>query len=248
MAVQRYRTAGDIVNRAAKELGLGTEADPFSSANPDFQKLTQMLTSVGLELADFYEWEHLIREHTFTTVTNQTPYDLPEDFLQMIDQTVWNRTMSQPLAGSLSPQVWQYNKSSQAAGIFAEFRLRTNQIYIGPPDGVQGDQTIAFEYKSRSWVRPAAAGLGNGDSLGPSGADSCDVTGDWPLFDPLLLQYGIKLMWKKDGGFDTTTAEADFMRALNAAQGRTTGTAVLPVTPVTGGGGLIGPSNLPYGS
>ncbi len=110
--------------------------------------------------------------------------------------------------------------------------MRTNQVWVGPPGVVAEGDTIAFEYKSRAWVRPAASGLGNGDTLGVDGQSECIVIGDYPLFDPLLLQYGIKLMFKKEKGFDTTTAEADFLRAMNGAQQRASaGAPAICLTP-----------------
>lgn len=232
MAVQRYKTAGEIINAAAKELGLGAAADPYSSSDVNFQQLTQMLDSVGTELLDHYEWEHLKREHTFTTVLNQSEYDLPADFLSLYEQTAWNRTQQLPLIGPISPEVWQTMVATATAQVSQIYRVRTNQIWIGPPGNIPAAETIAFEYKSRAWVRPAASGLGNGDTLGSTGQDRCVVTGDFPLFEPLLLQYGVKLMFKKDKGFDTTTAEADFMRVLGAAQNRSGGAAsILPIAP-----------------
>lgn len=244
MAANRYKTAGAIVNAAAKELGLGTQTDPFASPDANFQKLVQMLNSLGLELCDTYTWQHLLREYTFVTTANQTPYDLPSDFNGLVEHTAWNRTQQMTLGEPLTEETWAHRASTPGASAFIEFRLTTNQILLAPINAVPGSQTIAFEMKSRSWVRPAASGLGNGNSLGTTGTDECLVTGDYPLFEPLLLQYGIKLAWKKDGGFDTTTAEADFLRVLANAQARTKAAAHLYLTPQRTGP-LIGLHNLP---
>lgn len=250
MAINRYNTAGAIINKASKELGLGTVADPYSSADPNFERLVEMLNSIGLMLLDETDWEHLIRDYSFVTVTNQTPYDLPADYHRMVDQTGWNRTTSFELNGQMSPQLWQARRAQTTTTVFPEFRLTTNQILLAPFNAVIGGETVAFEFVSRAWVRSSASGLGNGNTLGTSGADSCAVSGDYPLYEPLLLQHALKWYWKRDIGADTTTAEEDYIRTLDRVKSRHRGTAALPIAPGPGWGGdrLINGSNLPDGN
>ena len=229
----RYKTAGQIINAAAKELGIGTAVDPFSSASVDFQQLVQMLNSVGLDLADAIDWEHLIREYTFVTVTNQTPYDLPADFMRMVDGTFWDRTSQMRVDGPLSDAEWQARAATPGSTVYVSYRLTTNQILLAPKDTVPGSHTLAFELRSRAWVRAAGTGLGNGNTLGTAAGaqDEAVVIGDYVLFDPLLMQYALKLAWKRDKGFDTTTAESDYLRVLEGAKGRTRAADVLSVAP-----------------
>lgn len=246
MAVERYKTAGDIILGAGRELGLGEVADPFSSSDDNWMQLVQMLTSIGRELADTYVWENLVREHTFSTVGGQSAYDLPADFLAVLDDTLWNRTAQQPLLGPLNAQEWQ---QLQVSGLTVTptlgYRLSANQIMLAPAASVPAAHTIALEMKSLAWARTAAQGVGNGNTLGVSGADECVATGDYPLFDPLLLHFALKLWWKKDKGFDTGAASADFIRVLENAKGRARGARALTV----GGGrrsAFISDRNLPW--
>lgn len=246
MAVERYKTASYIVLKAGRELGLGTVTDPYSSGDDNWLQLTQMLNSIGRELADTYVWEHLIREHSFQTVEDQSAYDLPADFLSIVDDTAWNRTAQQPLLGPLTAQEWQ---QLQVSGLTTTptlgFRLSQNQIMLAPTDSVPAGQTITFELRSLAWVRTSAQGIGNGNTLGTNGSDECVAPGDYPLFDPLVLQYALKLWWKKDRGFETGAAEADFVRTLENAKGRGRGARA-----VTVGGGrrsaFLSDRNLPW--
>ena len=108
----RYATASEIINRASRELGIGIAVDPFQSQDSNFQQLVGFLTSAGQELIRSYEWPHLTRQHQFTTTPSLSFYDLPDDFMAMIDQSGWNRTSRFPLGGPLSPQEWQYLKAA----------------------------------------------------------------------------------------------------------------------------------------
>ncbi|HAM41753.1 MAG TPA: hypothetical protein DCP69_10585 [Candidatus Omnitrophica bacterium] len=112
----RYTTAGDIINRAAREVGLGAVVDPFQSSDTNFQQLVGLLTSCGEDLVKTSAWPHLVREYIFDTVSGTMEYALPADFMEMLDQSGWNRTSQEPLGNPLSPQTWQYLKASPVTG------------------------------------------------------------------------------------------------------------------------------------
>jgi len=88
MATTRIATAGKIINRAALEIGLPPQADPFASEDASFQQLVALLNTAGEELATAFQWEQLTRSYQFTTTALDTgDYDLPSDFLYMIPQS-----------------------------------------------------------------------------------------------------------------------------------------------------------------
>lgn len=250
MAVERYKTASEVILSAGRELGLGSVQDPFSATDDNWVQLTQMLNSIGRELADTYTWENLTREHTFPTVAGVSAYALPADYLAAIDDTLWDRTSQEPLLGPLTAQEWhQLQASPVNTTPTLGFRFGPNVIELTPAASVPAGHTIAFELRSLAWVRPAAAGPGAGTSygetLGEAGADECVAPGDIPLYDPLLLHYALKLWWKKDRGFDTSAAEADFVRTLENAKGRAKGARSL----VVGGSrrhAFVNERNLPW--
>lgn len=231
MAVARYKTAGAVINKAARELGLPTAVDPYASIDPNMRQLTEHLNTLGLGLLDAYDWEQLMRTHTFSTVGGQTAYDLPSDYHKTRDETQWDLTGKTPLIGPLSPQAWQSRVAQVSGPAHLEFRLTTNQILISPVGAVPAGQSISFEFKSRAWVRSANSTLGNGNTLGESGADECSATGDWPLYDPLVLHYGLKFLWRAGKGFATQANLADFVRALEDAKGRCRGAKSLSMAP-----------------
>ena len=244
MAVSRYATAGTIIRAAARKIGLQDATDPYASTDPDYVRLTALLDEVGKELAETHEWSNLLVEHPGIVGDGATvDWDLPSDFLDMVEQTGWNRTSQRPLRGSMSPQLWQYRKAVSLNPIYAEFRLDQNVVRILP--AIPTGETVKFEYRSRAWVRPAASGLGNGNTLGTTGADSCVVTGDWVLFDPVLAQRALELAWKEESGFDTSAAQSSFQRSLDRAEERTEGAPVLRLSNRRRSVRLIDITNLP---
>lgn len=250
MAVAKYDTAGNIINRAASELGLGKVADPFVSASndPNFAQLVAFLTTIGQELLQIAEWRQLVTEFTLTTLLGVGVYALPGDWVDVIPQTEWNRTTRLPLAGPLSSQQWQGLKAWTINSAYTlAFRMQPNEIWFiptAPPVGT----VVAMEYRSRSWVIPNGSAVGNYTSLGAAGQDNVLVSGDICLYDPLLLVRGLKLRFKEEKGFDSTTALRDFTASLAAVYSINSPGAKLSLNGAMMGGGrdrLISATNLP---
>lgn len=236
MPVARYKAAGVIINGAARELGLPVATDPFASQDPNMRQLVQHLNTLGLGLLDAFAWEHLMRTHAFTTIAGVSQYDLPPDYHEPRDETQWNTTAKLPLIGPLTPQAWQTRQQLMGSTLSLEYRLTANQILLAQGTQIQGGETVSFEYKSRAWVRSATSGIGNGNTLGPDGSDEVVAFGDYPLFDPLVLHYGLKLLWRAAKQFNVQYCLADFTRALDKAKGRAHGSKSLPVSPPQGRG------------
>lgn len=209
-----FDTATNVINDAVKELGLisSTVSDPFASTDPNMVQLCALLKSAGQEILREHHWSQSIKEHTFTTSAGDYQYDLPADFMRMIDQSGWNRSTSWPLGGPLSPQVWQYFEGTSAAPtITVHFRIQQREIRLQPTTDMPANYTLAFEYMSRYWVQ--AFGQTSGTKEAPTAAT------DTLLYDRLLLVRALKLGFLKAKGFDTTSVQDDYDRSLRAIMG-----------------------------
>jgi hypothetical protein len=236
-------TAGDIINRTAKYVGLAAVDDPYASDDPNFILLCALLTDVGQEIARLREWTHLQKEYTFVTVAAQEAYDLPPDFRGMIDQTGWNRTSRFPLGGPLSPQEWQYLQGiGTALTVTVLFRPLRQQMHLQGGSSIPGSLTIAYEYLSSYWVQPQG-------QLTATQAEPT-LSSDVVLFDPLLMTRALRVAFLKAKGFDSNAAQGDYDRALELIKSEDSAS---PVLNLNSGRGvrMIGPRNLPetgYGS
>lgn len=197
----RYDTAANIINLAASECGLTAVADPFSSADPAFVQLRNILTSAGRELLGLHEWQRLQKEHTFTT-TVAVEEALPDDFGYMIDQTYWDRTSDMPLGGPLTPQEWAYRRGSDVGSqsIYVSFRIAEGVMKLLPDPQTAGVD-IAFDYVSRNWVLKID---------GTTYDDEVTAQDDTVLYEPTLITKFLKLRFLEAKGFDTTAAMNQF--------------------------------------
>lgn len=220
MSLGRYKTAGETLQQVGRELGLGTTVDPFASSNAVWLRLVSALVRAGRRLAASYEWPQLIGEAllvksggvwtlpTGWSVSSGDVLNLPADWDHMISRTHWDRTNQTPAGGPLNPQTWQYRQASVLQTIWAEYREATNTLSFLPTP--LGDRTLAMEYASTAWVRPAASGLGNGNTLGAAGWDTPEASGDFVLFAPEVINAATTLEYKKMTGQFTGQAQRDF--------------------------------------
>jgi hypothetical protein len=252
VALVRYATAGDIIKRVASEVGLGKVVSPFALVNldPNYAQLVDLFTSLGQELCHVHQWRQLTVEWLFNTAgENPANYPLPLDFLDMVEQSGWDRTRRFPLNGPLSSQEWQYLKAiSVNLSITALFRMDENllRLFPSPAPIIQ----IAMEYKSKSWVIPAATSpaASNWNTVGLNGLVAPIQDGDVCLFDDLLLIKGLKRAWRTEKGFDTTKDDEAYEDMLARAKIRTTAAPVLNLAKprvTTAAEPLIGENNLP---
>jgi hypothetical protein len=209
-----FDTAGNIVNRAAVEVGLSPVSDPFASTDPQIVQLCYFLKSCGQELVHLRDWTHLRKEYTFTTVSGTDSYPLPADFHHMYDQTWWNRTNRLPVGGPLSAQEWQYLHARLVGVVFTVLFRPMNQQIVIYPDGTAtpGGYQIAFEYATSYWISTTGAPTVLASDTPALSSDIC-----W--FDPLLLTRYLKLTFRGAKGFDTSVEREEFERTLERVKG-----------------------------
>lgn len=210
-------SANDILNQVGVELGLDPAADPFSSSDASYRQLKYLINTAGEELSQLYPWEFLRKEHPITTDGNET-YDLPSDFLYILNQTVWDRTNDNPIEGPLSPQDWSYLKGGDLSGssLCYAYRMMQDRISFYPtPNG----PVFAFEYVGRNWVLDSTTGT--------TYIDKVQVGADTPMFNRTLLGRMLKVKFLEAKGFDTTKAQADLDQAFGLLIARNKGAPIL---------------------
>jgi hypothetical protein len=239
-----YQTVGPIIARAGVQCGiLGLNPaqvaayDPFASTDPNVLQMIQLLDTLGLELVEDLR-EHLTREFTLTTAGGALAYALPADFVEVLDQTGWDRTSTRELVGPVTSREVQAIKAwGGPLTLGTHYRIQGNRLTfpVDPGDGKE----VAFEYVSRYWVQTAASGTG-------PDADHVTAATDYVLFDPMLVVLGLKLKFLTEKGFDTAVSFADFRRRLDYAKGKNRGGRVLSLGGHSfGGERFIDESNLP---
>ncbi len=237
MTIANIAPANEILNRVAAEVGLAPVSDPYASSDSNFIQLKYLLNAAGEELSIAHQWEFLNKTFSFTTASDDTgSYDLPEDFLGMVQQTGWDKSTRTPLAGALTPQEWAYLEGRDMAKttLYPKFRIQGGKFNLypsPPPEGLQ----ISMQYMSSNWVL-----LSDGSSYGKEVTTGSDK----PLFDKTLITRYLKVKWLEAKGFDTSKAQDDLNLMFEFLTGTDGGSQVLSLG---GGSGsaLLGYRNIP---
>jgi hypothetical protein len=125
----------------------------YGSTNATATQIVALCNREGKTLEKEIRWAELVTEHTFVTVASTATYAMPSDFRAFGPMSQWDRTNSWRLNGPVPSLVWQWLKSgiSVASGMNKWFMVRGAYLTIYPTPTVS-DETIAFDYYSKSWV------------------------------------------------------------------------------------------------
>ena len=207
-------TALEIAQNAAAIVGV--EEPSHLKNNPDAhaRALWALLNRAGKTLAKMRNawgggWGVLERQHGFTTVAGTAHYPLPDDFGELLHETVWDRGSAVELMGPLSPGEWQRSRSGliAAPALAPLYRVTRRWIEGNPPTrGLWLEPTpsdasrIVIEYLSKNWV------------YGADGEQKPGFTedGDAPSFDDDLVEMDLVWRFKQTRGLAFATELAEF--------------------------------------
>lgn len=193
------KTLLDTVKAVTGELGFNQPVVVLSSPVASDIQLRQLATAAGEELRDAYDWQSLMRQHSFI-VTNASTYDLPADFHRIINQTV--KVGTTYLDGSPSAMTWVRLKSGDK-----KFRIFGDKFELFEPGSMLG-QTLTFSYISSYFV------LDGGNAL-PKPEFTLDS--DKTIYHARLFTNLVKLKFLQVKNLDSRAAAEDFNAVLQIA-------------------------------
>lgn len=210
----RYDTVLNIIRSVAGLIGLERPAVAVASSNIEIVQLVEMLNAKGRELADDHGWQQFERKATVTIgPSTENGVLLPEDWQGFISRTGWNETDDTRLIGPLDAVTWQTLTVTDLFGSTMNLRYRVRGSELFFETYPSSDVDVSFEYYSRGWVQDF-------DIVTPSFKDFCEHDSDIVLFDSLMIQYAVRMMWLESKGFDTTAATKDYLRRFNAVRSK----------------------------
>lgn len=209
-----------IVQAATDELSLPRPTVVVgNTSDQNVKTLLALANREGKALAKRYNWSDLVTEATHTTLAQENQgvmTTIAPGFRFIINQTIWNRSYQRSIPGSLSPQQWQAEKSSEINGPYQEYRIRGGDLLLIPAPAA--GQTVAFEYQSKNWCQNAAG------STTYSAWNADDDTG---ILDEDLMTLGLVWRFKRAKGLDYAEEFSEYERQVNDSMARDGGKPVL---------------------
>ena len=205
----------ELAVNVAGDIGIEIPSTLISSTSNHIIRFRSNLDYIGMDLVRRNNtfgggWVALTKEHTFTTQAGVEDYNFPNDYHHMIDGTVWPDNSFYQARGSLSPQEWQWVRSSIAGNVFLApyYRIRATagrkkfSIYPTP----EGEQQFLFEYVSSGWLVD-----NNGNVKSKVTEDT-----DEPVLNDDMVQRGLAWRMRKAVGFDFVFEYADYEDAVSS--------------------------------
>jgi hypothetical protein len=175
-------TVSEILNEFCDRINQPREASYIGASTPAARQYVSLLKFITSSLLDQGDWACLKRTYTFTTVLNQSLYQLPGDYWKPLSQTQYSVTNQIPMGGPLTDSNLAFRSYGVApTGIFPSYQINGAQNYIfntAPytqrsagyfqisPTGVNGTDQNVIGYISRNCYWPQAWVATTGYSLG----------------------------------------------------------------------------------
>lgn len=200
-----------VVQGAAVRLGLSKPSAAVQTTDAQVLQFVDLANEAGRDIVDNHPWQVLTKEKTFSTTATETQTGaIPTDFGRMMNETVFNRTMTRRVFGPLSAEEWQVQKARDITAVDDQFRIRGNAFLMYPEP--QAGQTVAYEYVSRYWV--------DTNSDGTADAAGYSADGHVAVIDEELIILSTVWRFQAAKGLDYAESMAKFEVALANAKAR----------------------------
>ena len=183
-----------IVQTVSQEVNVPEPSFVVTNKDQIAKQMLAMVNRMGVALTDRYQWQILTEECNHTSIAAESQGVITTiasgGFLEILNETFWNRSQSSKIKGPLNAEAWQAEKGrSISSGINSFYRIRGNNLLITPTMAA-GDE-LYFEYLSENWAQ-SSDGLTNKSSF------TADT--DVPRLDTALIELGAKWLYLKAKG------------------------------------------------
>tara|TARA_R100001377_G_scaffold29447_1_gene16013 strand:- start:809 stop:1504 length:696 start_codon:yes stop_codon:yes gene_type:complete len=216
------------IQNACDTIGLSRPSVAIASTDQNVRVLLALANTEGQELLERYAWPQTQIEKTHTTLAAELQgvvTTLAPGFSYIINSTFWNRTLSEPVSGPLSPSEWQALKARTATGPYSSFRMQGGKLYAYPAP-VAGN-TWVFEYQSTYFCQAS----------GGANQSVWTADNDVGVLDENLMMLGTVWRFKKKNGLDYSEDFRMYEQKLANQMARVGGKRTLDMQ---GGGGMSG--------
>ena len=210
-----------IVQNSCNAIGLSQPAAVVGSTDQNIITLQGMANTEGRELLDRFSWPATQLEVTHISLAAELQgvmTTLAPGYSYITSSTFWDRTLTQPVRGPLSPIEWQALKARTATGPYASYRIFGGKLYAYPAP--PGGNTWVFEYQSNYFCQSSS---GTNQSIWIADTDV-------GVLDEHLMEMGIIWRFKKKNGLDYSEDFRSYEQKLAMETSRAGGRPILDMT------------------
>jgi len=201
-----------VVQEFSKRTGLSIPGSVVSTSNKQVLQmwglLEEILEDVSITRAN---WTKQNREATFSSVAAEDQgflETLAPGYIEVLTDTMFNRTSKLPITGPLTPEEWQHAQAVVYTSAYHSFRIKGGKLFIYPALGAS--ESIAFEYTSSYLVY---------DSSTTDWKRNFTADSDTFALDESILIRGLRMLWKREKGLPYSEEMRDYERVLQKFEG-----------------------------
>jgi hypothetical protein len=224
-----------IVQNASDTIGLSRPSAVVSSTDGNVRTLLSFAQTEGRELLERFGWPATQKQATHTTLNAELQgvmTTIAPGFSYIINNTFWNRTLTVPVPGPLSPQEYQALKARSSTGPYSQYKLQAGNLYGYPAPSAS--DTWVFEYQTNYFCK----------SSGGTDQSAWAADTDTGILDENLMEMGIVWRFKKKNGLDYSEDYRVYEQKLANATSRVGGKQTLDLE----GGGPTSGIYIPEGT
>jgi len=226
-----------MIKSSCDTIGLTRPTVVFASSDQNIITLLALAQTEGKQLLDRFSWPATQLEVTHTSLAAELQgvmTTLAPGFSYITSSTFWDRTLTQPVTGPLTPIEWQALKARTATGPYSSYRIFAGNMYAYPAPSA--GNTWVFEYQSNYFCKSSA-----GTNQSAWAADA-----DVGALDENLMELGIVWRFKKKNGLDYSEDFRSYEQKLATEMSRAGGRRILSMT--SGQDGAMSGVYIPEGS
>jgi hypothetical protein len=210
-----------IVQNACSDLGIAQPTTVIGNTDNQVVQLLSLANREGKDLSSRGRWTALQKQATFTMALAESQGALNStvvtagDFDYILNNTIWDRTLGEPIFGPAEAIERQLLKAFPVTGPYKKFWIQGGILYLNPAPTTAN--TGAFEYVSTHWCE-SNAGAGRA-------AWAADT--DVGRLNEEIMTLGLVWRWLKRKGLDYAEDFATYEKRVTDALARDGGKRTL---------------------
>lgn len=181
-----------LIQSVCLRVGLDSPNAAVGSSDRNIKQIVALSNEAGQECARRYPWQALLAVGTFPTLAAELQgaiQTIAPGLDNIINDTIWNRTLRRPLYGPRTPQAWEQQEAMAINGPWSGYRLIGGNLMMYPIP--TAGQSCYFEFNSKNWV-----------TTGATTSDTWLLDADTPKLDNNMLVLDTIWRFKAAKGLD----------------------------------------------
>lgn len=193
----------DVVKGAATVLGMKVPTQVYGNTTREWVEMQELANVVAEEIAEAYDWQALLRIHTFVGDDVAEGFALPSDYERMLKTaSLWSSRWFWSINHIVDQDQWLELQVVPIASTYGNWMLFGDEIHVLPI--MSATETVKFFYVS------------NEIALDTNGMKQTSFLADTDAYrlPESLLKLAIIARWKQNKGLPYGEAMTDYQNAL----------------------------------